>query len=174
MKNVAKSVKYEFRFQLVVAGLDKVYEILKHNRNALEKEGETDKVTEAKMTIIENTCLLMDFIVNFNDDGMIYKAFKKLKNENWLGDLILSIRFLEDYVDLLDELTTKQYEFVKGIMSNIINEQPIPEYPYENTIKEFLPKVGDEKPSKKEKKTRKLKKGPTLNMPEMPNLKFEL
>lgn len=173
MKNVAKNPKYEIRFQLLVVGLDKVYEIIRNNRDILEKEGETEKITEAKMTIIENTCLLMDFIMNFNTDDMIYKAFKKLKNKHWLGDLILSVKFLEKYVDLLDELTTKEFGFVRNIMPNIMNGETIPEYPYENSIKEFLLPADDVKSSKTEKKNRKLKKGPTLIDP-VPDIKFEL
>lgn len=161
------------RFHLIVAGLDKVYEIIRLNRELMEKEGESNKITEAKMTIIENTCLLMDFIVNFNTDGMIYQVFKKLKNKHWLGDLILSVKFLENYIDLLDELTTKEFEFFKGIMPNIMNEQPLPEYPYENSIKEFLKPDNEEKPPKKEKKKRKLKKGPSLTIPS-PEFKIEL
>lgn len=172
MKNIATNSKYEIRFRLIVVGLDKVYEIIKVNRDILKKEGDTGKITEAKMTIIENTCLLMDFMVNFNIDDMIYKALKKLKNEHWLEDLKFCISFLEKYVDLLDELTTKQFEFVKSIMPNIVNLQPLPEYPYENSVKEFLHPDGYIQSAKKEKKKRKLKKGPTLIND--PGLKSEL
>jgi len=168
MKNIAKNLKYELRFNLIVAGLDKVFEIIKKNRDIMDKEN-TDKITEAKMTTIENTCLLMDFIVNFSDDNLIYKALKKLNREHWLGDLILSLNFLEKHVDLLDELTTKEFKFVQGIMRHIIHEQPLPKYPFENSIREFLKPDSEPTPTKKDKK--KLKKGPTLNMPD---INFEL
>lgn len=161
MKNVAKNPNFELRFQLLVVGLDKIFEIIKTNRDVMEKEGESDKITEAKMTIVENTCLLMDFIVNFSFDNIIFTVFKKLQNDHWLGDLSWSVKFIEKHLDLLDELTTKEFEFVKENMYNIMNELPLPEYPYENNIKNLLP--NDEKVQEFKKKTKeRRKKGPQL------------
>jgi ERK and JNK pathways, inhibitor len=162
LKNVAKNPNYELRFQLITVGLDKIYEIIKHNRDELEKEGESEKITEAKMIIIENTCLLMDFIVNFSFDNMIYSIFHKLKNKQWLGDLLWSLKFTEKHIDLLDELTTKEFAFVQENLSNIINEQPIPEYPHENNVRAVLPTKDKVQDFKKQKKERKIKKGPQL------------
>lgn len=170
MKNVAKNPNFELRFQLLVVGMDKIYEIIKHNREVMEKEGENEKITEAKLIIIENTCLLMDFIVNYSDDNVIYTVFKKLKNKHWLGDLSWSMKFTEKHIELLDELTTKQFLFVKENMPNIMNDLPLPDYPYENSVKQFLPTKEDVKTNKKQKKERKGKKGPHLMDP----IKFEL
>lgn len=169
VKNVAKNPAFELRFQLITVGLDKIYEIIQHNRDALEKEGESEQITEAKMIIIENTCLLMDFIVNFND--IIYAVFKKLKNQHYLGDFLWSIRFTEKYIDLLDELTTKEFAFVKENLSNIINELAIPEYPYENSVKFLMTpeKIKEEKKKRKERRSKK-DKGPKL----FDSVKFEL
>lgn len=162
MKNVAKNPNFEIRFQLITVGLDKIYEIINHNRELLQKEGDTEYITEAKMILIENSCLLMDMIVNFSFDNIIYSVFKKLKNKEWLGDLLWSMNFTEKYVDLLDELTTKEFEFVKENLPNIINELPLPEYPHENNVREFLPTPEKVKDYKKQKEKRKMKKGPQL------------
>lgn len=170
MKNVAKNQNFELRFQLVKVGLDKVYEIIHHNRDLLEKEGESDKITEAKMILIENACLLMDFIVNYSTDNLIYTILKKLKNKEWLGDLIWSMKFTEKHIDLLDELTTKQFMFMKDLMPKIINSEALPEYPYENSVKQFFPTAEELKKAQKQKEKRKLKKGPQLTDP----IKFEL
>lgn len=163
MKSIAKNPKYETRFQLLVVGVNKIYEIISHNRDILEKEEKSEKITEAKMVIIENTCLLMDIIVNFGQDNMIYQVFKKTKNEHWLGDLSWSVKFTAKYVDLLDELSTKEFEFVQQHMSNIMNDQPLPEYPYENNIKQFIPTAESIKNTKKPKERRKLKNKPQLS-----------
>lgn len=170
MKNVAKNPNFEHRFQLLVVGMDKIYEIIKHNRDLLEKEGESEKITEAKLILIENTCLLMDFIVNYNVDNVIYSVLKKLKNEHWLGDLMWSMKFTEKHIELLDELTTKEFLFVKELLPNIMNNLPLPDYPYENSVKQFLPSPEDVKTFKKQKKERKHKKGPHLTDP----IKLEL
>lgn len=143
-------------------GLDKIYEIIQKNRELLGKEEDT-KITEPKMTIIENTCLLMDFIVNFSFDKIIYTVFSKLKNDHYLGDFMWAMKFTEKYVELLDELTTKQFQFVKDLMPSIINEIQLPEYPYENSVKDFLPTKEKVKEYQKKKKERvKSKKGPQL------------
>lgn len=150
--------------------IDKVYEIIQKNRELLEKEDEK-KITEAKMTIIENTCLLMDFVVNFSFDKIIYTVFSKLNNEHWLGDFMWSMKFTEKFVDLLDELSTKQFYFVKNLMPSIMNEEQLPEYPYENSVKDFLPtteKVVEYQTKKKERLKKKNK--PTLS----DHMKFEL
>lgn len=165
MKNIAKNPKFEVRFQLLVVGMNKIYEIIIHNRDILEKEEASEKITETKMVIIENTCLLMDFIVNFGQDKMIYQIFKKVKNEHWLGDLNWSMKFTAKYVDLLDELSTKEFEFVQQHMTNVMNELPIPEYPYENNIKGFIPTAESIKDTKKQKERRKLKNKPQLSDP---------
>lgn len=171
MKNVAKNPNYEMRFNLIIAGMDKVYEIIQHNRVALEKEGESEKITEAKLIIIENTCLLMDFIVNFNFDRMIYAVFRRLKNEHHIGDFLWSMKFTEKYVDLLDELSTKEFAFVKENMSKIINSEPLPEYPYENNVRQMFPTPEKVKEYKKKAKERK-RNAPSLTAPI--NLKLEL
>lgn len=169
MRNLAKNPNFEVRFQLLRAAIDKVYEIIQKNRDLLEKEDDK-KITEAKMTIIENTCLMMDFIVNFSFDKIIYTVFSKLNNEHWLGDFMWSMKFTEKYIDLLDELTTKQFKFVKDLMPSIMNEQPLPEYPFENSVKQFLPTTEKVEEYQKKKKERlKLRKGPQLSDP-----KFEL
>lgn len=164
MKNVAKNPNYELRFNLVTVGLDKIYEIIQHNRGLLEKETEAEKnqITEAKMILIENTCLLMDMIVNFSHANVVYQVFKKLKNKEWLGDLLWSLKFTEKYLDLLDELTTKEYEFVKENLSKIMNEEPLPEYLLENSVKAFLASEEKVQEFKRQKEKRKLKKGPQL------------
>lgn len=169
MKNVAKNINFEVRFRLIQVGMDRIYEIIQKNRDVLEKEGETEKMTEAKMTIIENTCLLMDMIVNYSFDNIIYAVFKKLKNKHWYGDLKWSMEFTEKYVELLDELTTKEFYFVKENMLKIINEESLPEYPFENSIKSFIP-TPEKIIEQKKKIKKKLKKGPRLIDP----IKIEL
>jgi ERK and JNK pathways, inhibitor len=162
IKNLAKNPNFEVRFQLLRVGIDKVYEIIQKNRELLEKE-DSKKITESKMTIIENTCLLMDFVVNFSFDKMIYTVFSKLKNTHYLGDFIWAMKFTENYVDLLDELSTKQFQWVKEHMSSIMNELQLPDYPYENSVRDFLPTTEKIKDYEKKKKERlKLKKGPQL------------
>lgn len=174
MKNVAKNPHLDLRFRLVIVGLDKVYEVIRKNREELEKENEDEKrkITEPKMTIIENTCLLMDFIVNFSFDNIITTAFQKLRTETWYVDLKWALEFTSTYVDLLDHLSTKELEFVKSNLNKILNLEQLPDYPYENNVKDVLPtaqQVKDFKENtKKEKK--KLKKGPALFDP----LKIEL
>jgi hypothetical protein len=166
MKNVAKNPHLDLRFRLILVGMDKVYEVIRKNREELEKENENErkKITEPKMTIIENTCLLMDFIVNFSFDHIITTVFKRLKTETWYADLKWSLEFTEKYVDLLDNLSTKELEFVKLNLNKILNHEQLPDYPYENNVKDVLPttqKVKEFKEkTKKEKK--KLKKGPSL------------
>jgi hypothetical protein len=143
-------------------GMDKVYEIIQKNRELLAKEDDK-RITEAKMTIIENTCVLMDFIVNFSFDKIIYTVFSKLSNEHWLGDFIWSMKFTEKYIDLLDELTTKEFYFVKELMPLIMNEEALPKYPYENSVEKFLPTTDKVEEYQKKKKERlKLRKGPQL------------
>ena len=165
MRNVAKNPNFETRFHLLRAAIDKVYEIIQKNRELLEKEDDK-QITEAKMTIIENTCLMMDFIVNFSFDKIIYTVFSKLNNAHWLGDFMWSMKFTEKYIDLLDELTTRQFKFVKDLMPAIMNEEPLPEYPYENSVKQFLPTSEKiEEYQKKRKERLKLRKGPQLTSP---------
>lgn len=151
-------------------GLNKIYEIIDLNRDKMQKEGDNEKITEAKMILIENSCLLMDMIVNFSSEDMIYAVFKKLKNKQWLGDLLWSSKFLEKHIDLLDELTTKEFYFLKENLSKIMNDESLPEYPYENNIRAFLPTPEKIEDFKKKKEKRKLKKGPSLHDP----IKIEL
>lgn len=166
MKSVARNSRYEIRFQLVIVGLDRAFESIKKYRDILHKEGETEEITAAKIILVENACLLMDFIINFSDDDMLYKALERVKNQNWLGDLILSMKFVEKYLDLLDEPTTKEFEYVKSIMPKIINSEPLPEYPHENSVKQFL--RSDEN-IKKDYENRRSIKLPTID-----DIRFEL
>jgi hypothetical protein len=166
MKNVAKNPHLDLRFRLILVGMDKIYSVIRKNRDELERESgdETRKITEPKMTIIENTCLLMDFIVNFSFDSIITTAFKKLKTETWYIDLKWSLEFTSKYVELLDHISTKELEFVKANLNKILNHEQLPDYPYENNVKDVLPSTQQVKDfkekSKKEKK--KFKKGPSL------------
>lgn len=165
IKNVAKNPNYELRFNLVVVGLNKIYELIDHHRDVMQKEVNSEKITESKLILIENSCLLMDMIVNFSFEDMIYRVFKKLKNKEWLGDLLWSSKFLEKHIDLLDELTTKEFYFVKENLSKIMNDESLPEYPYENNVRAFLPTPETVEEHKKKKEKRKFKKGPSLHEP---------
>lgn len=169
MKNLVKNPNFEMRFKLLTVGMDKVYEIIQKNRDVLEKEGESDKITEAKMILIENSCLLMDFIVNFNFENLIYQVFKKLKNDHYIGDLKWSLKFLDKHIDMLDELSTKEFEYIKENMPKIINDLPLPDYPYENKVTHMLPTPEKVQEYKKKAKERR-KKGPSLYDP----IKIEL
>lgn len=174
MKNVAKNPHLDLRFRLILVGMDKVYEVIRKNREELENENEDEKrkITEPKMTIIENTCLLMDFIVNFSFDNIITTAFRKLKTETWYVDLKWSLEFTSTFVDLLDHLSTKELEFVKSNLNKILNHEQLPDYPYENNVKDVLPSAKQVKEfkDKNKKEKKKLKKGPSLFDP----LKIEL
>lgn len=166
MKNVAKNPHLDFRFRLVLVGMDKVYSVIRKKREELEKESEDErrKITEPKITIIEQTCLLSDFIVNFSVDKIITTAFRKLKTETWYVDLKWSLEFTSQYVELLDHISTKELEFVKTNLNKILNHEQLPDYPYENNVKDVLPSqqaVIDFK-EKKKKEKKKLKKGPSL------------
>lgn len=155
MKNLAKNPNFEMRHQLLVVALDKIYELIQQNRNLLEKESDSEKITEPKLILVENSCLLMDFVVNFSFDRMIYTVMKKLKNDHWYGDLRWCMKFLENHLDLLDELTTKEYEFMLENMSKIINEEQLPEYKLANNIKHFLPDQAKVQEYKKKAKERR-------------------
>jgi ERK and JNK pathways, inhibitor len=164
---IAKHEKYEWRYKLVSKGLEKVHELIYKNRFD-ESINNTENVSEAKMIIIENACLCMDFIVNFSEE--IYMIFNKLQKKtgtDWKENLKFSLDFLENNLDLLDELTTKEYEFVKENWLKIINEEPLPVYPYENNILKEIDLTErlyqNEKDLLKKEKKKKLKKGPTLN-----------
>lgn len=168
MKSLARNPNFEMRHQLLVVGMDKIYELIRQNRDLLEKEDDNgNKMTEPRLMLIENSCLLMDFIVNFSFDKMIYTVFKKLNNGHWYGDLRWCMTFLGAHLDMIDELTTKEYEFMLENMAKIINEEQLPEYNLANNVKEFLPTEEKVKDYKKKAKER-LKNAPQLTA------KFEL
>ncbi|KAG5682519.1 hypothetical protein PVAND_011867 [Polypedilum vanderplanki] len=173
LKNIAKNPKYEWRFRLVEVGVTKVFELINENRVRLKDTNEMDeeKLSQAKMLIIENTCLLMDFIVNFNQD--IYKIFNIISKKNvhtdWRVMLKVSFEFLSKEKELLDELTSKEYDFIMENYEKINNEETLPDYPYENNIKRDIniaERIYQDETEKlkalKKKEKKKLKKGPSL------------
>lgn len=148
-----------------------------HDNKAKEaKGGSEDKINEFKLLIIENSCLLMDFIVNFNFNNDIYVIFRKAAkkgNFDWKETVMYSLDYLEKEIDMLDELTTKEFEFVKENLEGILNQQILPEYPYENNIKRdinmseriYLNEKHMQEEAKKKDKKKKPKKGPSLTPP---------
>jgi hypothetical protein len=177
LKMIGENPKYEWRFKLVSTGVSKVFDLINENRIELKKpENDEETKTKAKMLVIENACLLMDFIVNFSDD--IYTIFKRVEgdkaHQDWRAMLKLSFEFLKNDLELLDALTTKEYEFVMTNFEKIMNQEKLPDYPYENNIRrdiamsERIYQHEQERlkhMNKKEKK--KLKKGPTLQKQEL-------
>lgn len=115
----------------------------------------------------------MDFIVNFNKD--IYTIFnrisKKRENVDWKVMIEISFEFLENNQELLDELTLKEYEFIKENYERLENELQLPDYPYENNIKRDIDIAERiymaERAQLKEKEKKKLKKGPLLTKTEL-------
>lgn len=118
----------------------------------------------------------MDFIVNFNYNNDIYVILKKAAKKgkfDWKESLKFSLDYLEKEIDMLDELTTKEFEFVKENFDAVLNQQILPEYPYENNIKRDIniaeriyeneKQYQAEIKNKKDKK--KGKKGPSLQLP---------
>lgn len=124
------------------------------------------------MLIIENSCLLMDFIVNFNED--IYVIMRKVSKKNdydWKEVVKFTLDYLRNEIDMLDELTTKEYEFINENIEDLFNEKPLPVYPYENNIKKDINMAEriykNEKDLQKElKKKKDKKKGPRLHKTE--------
>jgi hypothetical protein len=155
---------------LVEVGVTKVFELINENRVKLKEAKEGEQLPEAKMILIENGCLLMDFIVNFKED--IYKIFDKVSKksgDDWRVMVSLAFDFLKQEKDLLDELTSKEYDFIMEHWSKINDEEELPEYPYENNIKRDIniaeriyQDENDKLKALKKKEKKKLKKGPAL------------
>ncbi|XP_070500070.1 uncharacterized protein [Chironomus tepperi] len=168
LKMIANNQKYEHRFQLMVIGLTKAFDLI--NENKEPKGAKTaEKVPKETILFIENACLFMDFLVNFPDD--IYIVLNKIKrtdpDKNWKEILKISLMFLEKNLDLLDEVTTKEYEFVKKNLNVFLNEERLWSYPLENSVRDLLEisqKAGQEtdKFTDNKKKKKKIKKGPGL------------
>lgn len=165
---IANNQKYEHRFQLILIGITKTFDLINENKKEIETKS-TEKVPKETILFVENACLFMDFLVNFPDD--IYIVLNKIKrtdpDKNWKEILKISLTFLEKNIDLLDEVTTKELAYVKKNLNAILNEERLWVYPLENSVRDLLEisqKSGQEgdkfKDSKKKKK--KIKKGPGL------------
>lgn len=148
-----------------------MFGLINKNRKNEQEGGSDAKMTEYKMLIIENSCLLMDFIVNFNED--IYSIIKKVaKDFDWHESIKFMMDYLEKEVDLLDELTTNEFEFIKENYDDLINERPLPPYPFENNVRKdinmterFYKNEKDLQKELKKKEKQKQKKGPKLQLP---------
>lgn len=148
-----------------------MFDLINKNRNN-EQQGDSEtKMTEYKMLILENACLLMDFIVNFNEDiYAIFNVVSKKEGFDWKEVIKFIFEYLEKQISLLDELTTKEMEFIKENYDDLINEKQLPAYPYDNNIKRDINITErfykNEKELQKElKKKQKKKKGPKLQIP---------
>lgn len=141
------------------------------------------KLIEYKMLILENSCLLMDFLINFNYNGDIYKIIKSVaskENFEWKETIKYSIDYLEKENDMLDMLTSNELNYVKDNLNVIFKEETLPDYPYENNIKRDIniaeriyaneKQIHAELKNKKDKK----KRGPSLQLPPLRASKNEL
>lgn len=165
---IAQNPKYEHRFQLVLIGITKALDLINEHRIILKDE-KMETVSESKLIVLENACLFMDFLVNFNDD--IYLVLNKMSRNDpakeWKELLKFSVDILDKNEDMLDAVTSKEFEFLKKNLDLILNEQRSPDYTYENSIKKLLEiteksNQEDEEALKVTKKKKKLKKGPGL------------
>ncbi|CAO1414274.1 unnamed protein product [Diamesa serratosioi] len=164
-KKLASNDNYFQKFRLLKIAIQKVFEIIQENKKLLPKESlKPAEIPEAKMLVIENTCMIMDFVLNFN--RIVYNIFDKLEFD-WFTELSWCLVFVKENVDILDELTTKEFDFITENIEAIKYRQEL-DNPFENNIREFEPKPVDPKKAKKIRK--KLKKGPSLN----DAMKFEL
>lgn len=128
-------------------------------------------MSESSLILIENTCLLMDFFLNFN--YLIYTAIDKLEKRDWADVFQWCLDYTERNVDLLDAISTKELYFVQENFKKLKNYHDL-ENPFENNLKEYMPTVEAETEFLKKKKQRerkKLRKGPQMVLPPM---KFEL
>jgi hypothetical protein len=128
----------------------------------------------------------MDFIVNFNYNNDIYVILKKAAKKgkfDWQESVKFSLDYLEKEIDMLDELTTKEFEYVKENLDAVLNQQVLPDYLLENNVKRDInmaeriyqneKDMQHELETQKDKKKKKKfnKKGPSL---QIPRLKTEL
>lgn len=164
-KKLASNENYFQKFRLVKIAISKVFEIIQENKKLLPKESlKPGDIPEARMLVIENTCMIMDFVLNFNN--IVYAIFDKLEFD-WFTEFSWCVEFVRENVDILDELTTKEFDFITENIEAIKYKQEL-DNPFENNIREFEPKPVDPKKTRKIRK--KLKKGPSLN----DAMKFEL
>lgn len=165
-KKLATNDNYFQKFRLLKIAIQKVFELIQENKKLLPKESlkPGGEIPEAKMLVIENTCMIMDFVLNFNK--IVYAIFDKLEFD-WFTELSWCLEFVRENVGILDELTTKEFNFITENIEAIKYRQEL-DNPFENNIRDFEPKTADPKTTRKIRK--KLKKGPSLN----DAMKFEL
>lgn len=165
---IANNPKYEHRFQLIYIGLTKSFDLINENKHQLNDKN-VENVTKAKVILLENSALFMDFIVNFIED--IYIVLNKISktdpDKNWKELLKFSLSMLENNIELIDDLTTRELKFVKNNLESILNEEGIPNYEYENSVRNLLKITNqankeEEESLKVTKKKKKFKKGPSL------------
>ena len=138
-KKLASNENYFQKFRLVKIAIEKVFEIIQENKKLLPKESlKPGEIPEAKMLVIENTCMIMDFVLNFN--RIVYSIFDKLEFD-WFTELSWCLEFVRENVDILDELTTKEFDFITENIEAIKHRQDL-DNPFENNIREFEPKIG--------------------------------
>lgn len=108
--------------------------------------------------VIENTCLLSDFLLNFNK--IIYEIFQKLKF-NALEKFKWGLLFTQQFSQHLDVITDKEIKYLLENFEAIEHQEPL-ENPFENNLKRFE-KPSETTPTAKPKKKKKtFKKGPQL------------
>ena len=144
---------------MLAAGHSKILAIINENRQILEKENITansdfpandERLINALALILENTCLLGDFILHFPD--ISFKILRK--TEDWKELANWSINYSKEFKELLD---FKSLEML-NLFNQEINEEARTE-DYRNPYRrENTPKVITTKKLRK-----RLPKGPQLS-----------
>lgn len=154
------SFSYEKKIKLLDIAIKKLYELIDENKKKLEDEEPKKKETErqiAESIILENVCLLSDFILNFND--MTYEVLKRLKFDA-IEKLRWGLDFSSKYSSYFDPITDKELKYISENLEKIKNQEPL-ENPFENNLKKMFQQP-DTVPTPKPKKRKVLKKGPRL------------
>jgi hypothetical protein len=142
----------------------KLFELIDENRNKLQTEEIKKKPAEQQMAesiILENVCLLSDFVLNFNK--ITYDVFKRLKFDA-VEKFREALEWTKKYNAYFDKITEKELKFVSDNIEKIRNQEPL-ENPFENNLAKMFAESEDnpnKTTPKPKKKKKSLKKGPSL------------
>lgn len=154
--------EYEKRYKLfemafsevlkVLSGVEEEISQMQHTKGVLPS---TPKEFKYVVTVLENTCALAEIILHFPE--MSYRILDANHRAEWRKQVAFAYKLTTEHYNFVYDQSTQE-------LLNLFNQELNPDQRTEDFVNPYSEKesTGQKKKAKKEKKTREVRRGPSL------------